>query len=194
MSELITLGRSLLLITAILWAMTASKNPRPVRRYFLVQLIATVCSEAVLHIYGWDSNPYRIAYCGATLAILWASWEVVRATGPTGPIIALAASQGVLAFALALLGTAGRTVDTWILMVAGSLVMALGSALALQCWKAKAVLAPLAVLWLVLAGYFFAISMGGVYTGVLADWFSYWAVIAVFAWCGLNIGGQRYAV
>jgi hypothetical protein len=180
--------RSLLLIATILWAATG-KNTKTVKDYFLVQLATTILTEIVLHLYGWQSDNYRIAYSAQAVAVLLASWGIVAGTRPGFKVLAIAVSQAVFVFVLAMFGLpAVSTIDTWILVITGTFVTFLGMALGLQCRQHRAEYVPLALLWLVLGSFYFTVALAreSQHLIIFEDWFSYMAGIAVFGWFGFN--------
>jgi hypothetical protein len=179
-------ARSIILLAGIALAATA-KSSKALRAYFVVQFATGVVLELVLNSYGWQATAYRVAYSVSTVLIVAASWLVVRTTRPRLGVLAKAFLHTSLLWGIAFACLPPvRTVDTWTLMAAAPCVLFLGMVLARQCWQDHIILGPLALLWLALGCFFFAIAVhpdSEFWTGA-EEWFSYWAMFAVSLWCG----------
>src|SRR4029077_2281284 len=121
--ELLLSGLALM---SLLWAIKP-RSPRPLRDYLAVQLGTLVGLTTARLLYSRASYPYRIAYGIATIAILLASWRLVRYAGAEIVELATCLLFSLLTFGMAMTAMPTRvTVDTWTMLATAALTSWLG--------------------------------------------------------------------
>jgi hypothetical protein len=190
--KLLELWLSGLTALSLLWAL-AAKAPATLRIYLGVQLGTFLGLVGVGLFYTRQSDPYRVAYGIATLAVTYASWRLVRAVGAEIVALLLSAMSACFACSVTMSTIQHWTPDNAILLVAGTLTMFFGTALTLRCRfsKYRSSLIPLAVLWVTLAVALFGFAVEAHRWDSLSYWLTYTLGLVVFGWIGWTGWRQR---
>lgn len=162
------------------------KVPTTLRIYLAVQLGTFLGLGTIGLLYSRQSEPYRVAYVIATLAISYASWRLIRAAGADLPALILSTMSALLACTMTLSAIINWTYDNLSLLVAGTLTIFFGTALALRCRfsKYRSLYTPLAFLWPTLAVAQFGFAVEAHRWDSLSYWLTYTLGLLTFSWIG----------
>lgn len=182
---------SVLLLVAILAALTAPRLSLVLRLYFFTELAASIWMLRCLHLYGFQSPTYALVYTLGSLSVKavslyliyllgWRRWELIVASS-------FALGLGVVAFS-GLSG--GGDINPWIVLPEGVLFIFLGGALGFRARSSphSSVLLALALMWILLGTFDFELLLNPTSPvwERISKMGSYWIVIAVFSWIAFS--------
>ena len=180
--------RSLLLLLSILLA-AATNVPKVVRRYLAIQFIATFLVELCLSSAGWEAWAYSFVFTLGSAAMLTGGGLVMwKAVGLVRRNIIRESAIGATFLALVIVMGIQHawSINTWIVFLEGTVLLAIGSALAqaIPFYIERRDLGTLAILWLSLAtfDYAYVLFKPASWVESLNDWLPSWLCISAFGW------------
>lgn len=163
---------------------------------YLAAQLGTLVGELMVGLaYTRQSVPYRITYVIATFAVSFASWKVVCDAGAHLELLMLSGLSALMCGSATLLLMDRLTFDTCCMLVAGTLTVFFGTVLGLRFRysRYRAVLGPLALLWVTLGFACLGFAIEAHRWDALSYWLTYVLGLAAFGWIGLQGRFRRKA-
>ena len=172
------------MVTAIA---ATSRIPKAVKAYLYTELAGTVVLETAGHLsIGFNSDAYRVLYCLVMIPIRLAAWRIAWKQSGRISLVAIPLGIGMM------FASSYETVlddNQWIIVVDGAAIISAGMALSFSALFIifKRVYTTLALLWILLGAYNFAMVMNpSPEWQMMEDTVLPMMVIGAFGWIALG--------